>query len=854
MDASKSNDTTQSKQLSFVLNDVTVRQRTDIEGIQNILLVWLDNNIDNNNTDCCNTVEQLKRIVPNINAFTDDNKCIQFIQTNTDRKIYIIISDTFGKQVVPRIHDISQVDAIFIFGKNKESYEKWVKIKGVFTELPSLCEALEQTIDQYEQNMIPISFIAKNIADQSSNTIFNLLDSSFIFIRIIKEILLTIDFGEIHLEEFIFYCRDVFADDDDELDNVDQLNSEYYSKKPIWWYTQKSFLYHMLNRAIRSLDIGVLVRMGFFIDDLHRNIQRLHSEQIDDDDFNKSFTVYRGQSLSKRDFERMKNIKDGFISFNNFLLTTKNRDISLDTAQQAAINPDVVGIVFVVNVDAAQSTTPFASITDVSYFHIEDEVLFSIQTIFQIGNIKPIDTNKHLYEVTLTLTSDDEKELRKLTDRIQQETLSDQQGWVRLGQVLLTMNQIEKAQDVYEILLDQTNHETEKAPIYYQLGWIKNHQKEYQDALTFYEKSLSINQDIYAPDNINFATLYRNISALHYIMGNYPKALYFSEKALEIKQKSLSRDDLELGNAYHDVGIAHNGVLDYPEALSSHEEALRIRQQALPSNHPDLIASYNNIGMVNFNMGNYSKALATFEKAFKIQQQSLPPNHPDLTAYYNNIGMVYNNMSDYSKALSSYEKALEIQKKTLPPNHPSLAVTYNNIGTVYLQLGDYPKALSSYEKTLQIRQQNLPPNHPELGDAYHNIGIVHNSMNNYPKAISSYQKSIEIKQQSLPSKDPSLGTSYNNIGIVYISMADFPKALQSHENALQIRQQSLPPSHPDLAMSFGYIGKVYNSMGEYSKALSYCQRAIDISQQTLPPDHPHFQWYRNILQDIQKNL
>ena len=39
-------------------------------------------------------------------------------------------------------------------------------------------------------------------------------------------------------------------------------------------------------------------------------------------------------------------------------------------------------------IDPAQSTTPFASIIDVSYFRgQEDEVLFSMHTVFRIGTI-----------------------------------------------------------------------------------------------------------------------------------------------------------------------------------------------------------------------------------------------------------------------------------------------------------------------------------------------------------------------------------------------------------------------------------------------------------------------------------
>ncbi|CAF1323811.1 unnamed protein product [Adineta steineri] len=147
----------------------------------------------------------------------------------------------------------------------------------------------------------------------------------------------------------------------------------------------------MLNQALRLMDVDIIVRMRFFISDLHHDIQRLHSKQFDDSESGKTLTVYRGQGLSKEDFAEMTKTRGGLLSFNSFLSTSKNRDVSLNFAQQSAINPDLVGILFVILINPTDSTTPFASVSDASYFHTEDEVLFSMHTIFHIGDIKPTD-------------------------------------------------------------------------------------------------------------------------------------------------------------------------------------------------------------------------------------------------------------------------------------------------------------------------------------------------------------------------------------------------------------------------------------------------------------------------------
>ena len=84
------------------------------------------------------------------------------------------------------------------------------------------------------------------------------------------------------------------------------------------------FLYHLLNWALRDQESDVIIKMGFFICDLHRHIEQLHKEQSKD--FQKEFTVYRGQGISREMFEKLKKTKGGLLSFNNFLSTSiRNR-------------------------------------------------------------------------------------------------------------------------------------------------------------------------------------------------------------------------------------------------------------------------------------------------------------------------------------------------------------------------------------------------------------------------------------------------------------------------------------------------------------------------------------------------
>jgi hypothetical protein len=100
------------------------RRRGNISMVQNVILIWLDNSIDEKNSDCQNTLAQLRRIINTVNTFTGGDECIEFITNNSNKeKVCMIISGALGQLIVPLVHNMSQMDSIFIFCGNLQRHE-----------------------------------------------------------------------------------------------------------------------------------------------------------------------------------------------------------------------------------------------------------------------------------------------------------------------------------------------------------------------------------------------------------------------------------------------------------------------------------------------------------------------------------------------------------------------------------------------------------------------------------------------------------------------------------------------------------------------------------------------------------
>ncbi|CAF1247149.1 unnamed protein product [Adineta steineri] len=247
---------------------------------QNCLLLWVDTNIEQTEKHHENTLKQIQTITGDINAFTERDACMDFLtDAQEDITFFLTVKDTMSEQIMPLINDIPQLSSVYILNDIKILHEewtkKWQKIKNVYTNTNDICQGLQLGIKQSHQDLIAMSFISAT--DMASTGNLNELEPTFMYTQLFKEILLDMKHGEQAVKDFITYCRD---HDCVSTINLDRFQKEYNPQLAIWWYTFQSNIYSMLNCALRSMEDDTIINMGFFIHDLHQQIQQLHQQQV----------------------------------------------------------------------------------------------------------------------------------------------------------------------------------------------------------------------------------------------------------------------------------------------------------------------------------------------------------------------------------------------------------------------------------------------------------------------------------------------------------------------------------------------------------------------------------------------
>ena len=90
------------------------------------------------------------------------------------------------------------------------------------------------------------------------------------------------------------------------------------------------FIQRLIYRALRTLEVDIIIDMGFFLFEIFTKIS---SSYIEKNILVINLFLHCGQGLTHTDFARLRQTQGGVMAFNNFLSASKTRSIPLIVAE-----------------------------------------------------------------------------------------------------------------------------------------------------------------------------------------------------------------------------------------------------------------------------------------------------------------------------------------------------------------------------------------------------------------------------------------------------------------------------------------------------------------------------------------
>lgn len=360
------------------------------------------------------------------------------------------------------------------------------------------------------------------------------------------------------------------------------------------------------------------------------------------------------------------------------------------------------------------------------------------------------------------------------------------------------------------------------ANIYHKKGIILSDKGDFEQSITFLNKSIALRIQLNGPKDTLLASSFNGLGTNFLYQGKLDESFKYYSKAIVIALAGNKIKDEDFAMFYQNMGIAYANKGGYEKAVEFFLKSLEINKKVLSALDPKLAQNYQNLGMLYIVTGRYEEALAYFNQSEEIYLNKFGNNYQNLASIYHNKGSIYTYQADYEKALNYFNKALSIYNENLSTGHPNILAVLVNIGYVYEMQSNYSEALKYYFQT-------IPPdkNNPSIIKSYRNLANIYLLLKEIPEAEKYYKLALLKSQILLNPTNTEIAHSYLRYG--YMLSLKRPKSsegLNMFKKALDIYKGVFGNKNRDVSDAYKFIAGYYSRNGNYEKALEFFQKAL----------------------------
>ncbi len=161
------------------------------------------------------------------------------------------------------------------------------------------------------------------------------------------------------------------------------------------------------------------------------------------------------------------------------------------------------------------------------------------------------------------------------------------------------------------------------------------------------------------------------------------------EGALSYTQRALAIDEEVFGPHHPNVAIRASNIGqilqdkgDLEGALSYTQRALAIDEEVFGPHHPNVAIRASNIGQILQDKGDLEGALTYTQRALEINEKVYGPHHPNVAIRASNIGQILQDKGDLEGALTYTQRALEILSSVYGLNNPTTKQVAENLARI----------------------------------------------------------------------------------------------------------------------------------------------------------------------------
>ncbi|CAG5125478.1 unnamed protein product, partial [Candidula unifasciata] len=368
-------------------------------------------------------------------------------------------------------------------------------------------------------------------------------------------------------------------------------------------------------------------------------------------------------------------------------------------------------------------------------------------------------------------------------------------------------------------------------------------QKRITEAVTCYTEALQVLENNEETQQQVIAMAMRKLGDCHFVQKEYTEALDWYEKALKLHRNSGfhgKESVLENAHVLSMLGVSTFMLHVYPRASHVFELALHMIKHAhgltLYTFHHSLVLSL--LGITYYKMKAYHKCVSMCSRAFETfwnlydeKIAELPQQRFWLVCQNLYIlGNTYNVLSMHHKATKFLEIGRAFMKESLVGEKRQHMRILQILGDCYFAQYDYKTALTYYNEALDIGDKvsssteseafermeesvssNMTTSTENLDMALHNQLLsrsadAHISMKQYQNAVHYLEQARDIQDVLEDDIKGDLVSTLHQLGQMHSMAGDVDKAIESYKESLEVfRELHYGQLAPEMCITLGNL-------------------------------------------------
>ncbi|CAF1460812.1 unnamed protein product [Adineta steineri] len=706
---------------------------------------------------------------------------------------------------------------------------------GYFTNITNLIQQIQSdTRFSISQEPFLFSFYNRN---QKTIRDLNKEAASFMWTHMLIDVLKQIPKDKKAMEEMLLMCQECYRDNPVQLNLIEQFRRTYESHHAIRWYTKDCFLYRLLNKALRTEDTDALYIFRAFIIDLCTQLEEEKRLCLCS---SPTFTVYRGQMMFDWELKKLIDNIGHLVSANAFFSASLNENVGEVFAGHGEFTDShEKSVILQIEVKTQLRHTLAVSIAHLSEMPAENEVLFSLSSVFKVLNVcEESDNNR--WRVYLQTTD----EGREVVDEYKHVSLTDDEcptSEIVFGRLLMNMGQCAQAVNYFTSLASRLDaahaHDVAlRAAINCGQCECLYHMGKYEEARQCSEKGLALFDNLgMSSTNILYLRCRYYLANASLLTNKIQEAAYILEETLREQQYRLNENHVHIADTLRAIGLMIGLESGFDKSLKVRQEALRIYEKALPENHPKRISALVSLAGSYEATGEFRLALDYLYQALHMQERYLLDEHSSRAVTLRSLAVVHEALDERDVAFDYYIRAYSIWMLLYPNGHRYTAFCLNKIGGIYCDGKQFSEALQCQIQALEMRTK-LSNN--DTSQPYTSLGRTYLNMGDNIKAIETLHLACDYwKAKSSNPSNKYLNGIESILATAYSHNGEYNKAQEIFDRVYFSQKNANPEGNPDIGYTLHHMASNLMRMGEYNHAIECYQKSLDILLNYFSENH-----------------